>query len=162
MEECIFEHWKPQSFQGPKAGPGPRLHMAGFPHDSTLQHWQFLILEGIFNFPKKSESFVTETHILSCTCLNYKLKMLKKRCQEKWENAYLTLKNTRASRTLRRALDPGQCMLASLTRRRCAPSASLGKKLLGPPPRPNPGSAPEKHRINSATMYYFYPFWCWY
>ena len=42
-----------------------------------------------------------ETHILSCTYLNYKLKILKKRCQEKWENAYLTLKNTRASRALR-------------------------------------------------------------
>ena len=75
-----------------------------------------------------------ETHILSCTCLNYKLKILKKRCQEKWNNAYLTLKNTRASRALRRALDPGLYMLASLALRRFAPSANLGKKLLGPPP----------------------------
>ena len=106
--------------------------MAGFPHDSTLQHWQFLILEGIFHFPKKSESFVMETHILSCTCLNYKLKILKKRCQEKWENAYLTLKNTRASRALRRALDPGRYMLTSLALR-CTPSANLGKNLLAPP-----------------------------
>ena len=65
---------------------------------------------------------------------------LKKRCQEKWENAYLTLKNTRASRALRRALDPGRCMLASLALWHCAPSVNLRKKLLGPP-WPNPGSA---------------------
>ena len=82
-----------------------------------------------------------ETHILSCTCLNYKLKILKKRCQERWENAYLTLKNTRGSRALRRALDPGLCMLASLALRHSAPSANLGKHLLGAP-WPNPGSAP--------------------
>ena len=87
------------------------------------------------SFLKKIRIFCHEnTHILSCTCLNYKLKILKKRCQEKWENAYLTLKNTRASRALRRALDTGQYMLASLALRRCAPSANLGKKLLGPPP----------------------------
>ena len=47
-------------------------------------------------------------HILPCAYINYKLKNFKKRSQEKWENAYLTLKNARASRALRRALDPGQ------------------------------------------------------
>ena len=84
---------------------------------------------------KKIRIFCHEnTHILSCTYLNYKLKILKKRCQEKWENAYLTLKNTRASRALRRALDPGRYMLASLALRRCAPSANVGKKIAGAPP----------------------------
>ena len=29
---------------------------------------------------------------------------------EKWENAYLTLKNAQASRALRQALDSGQCV----------------------------------------------------
>ena len=38
------------------------------------------------------------------------MKNLKKRYQEKWENAHLTLKNARASRALRLALDPGQCV----------------------------------------------------
>ena len=33
----------------------------------------------------------------------YKLKNLKKRCQEKWENEYLTCKNTSASRALMQA-----------------------------------------------------------
>ena len=28
--ECIFEHQKPKSFQGPSAGPGPQLQMACF------------------------------------------------------------------------------------------------------------------------------------
>ena len=106
--------------------------MAGFPHDSTLQQGQFMVLEGIFHFQKIRIFCHENTHILSCTCLNYKLKILKKRCQEKWENAYLTLKNTRASRALR-ALHPGQYMLASLALRRCAPSANIGTKLLGPP-----------------------------
>ena len=122
--------------------------MAGFPHDSTLQHWQFLILEGIFHFQKKSESFINETHILSCTCLIYKLKILKKRCQEKWENSYLT----RASRALRRALDPSRCMLAYLAVRRYAPSVNLAKNLLGPP-WPNPGSAPECSHYFTAILH---------
>ena len=36
------------------------------------------------------------------------LKILKEKYQEKWENAYLIAKNTRASRALRLALDPSQ------------------------------------------------------
>ena len=112
--------------------PGPRLHVAGFPHDSTLQH--FWSSKEYFIFQKIRIFCHENTHILSCTCLNYKLKILKKRCQEKWENAYLTLKNTRASRALRRALDPGRYMLASLALRRCALSANIGKIFAGPPP----------------------------
>ena len=43
------------------------------------------------------------------------IKNLKKKYQEKWENAYLIVKNAKASRALRQALDPGQYWLASLT-----------------------------------------------
>ena len=39
------------------------------------------------------------------------IKILKKKYQEKWENAYLRVKNARAPRALRRALDPGQYWL---------------------------------------------------
>ena len=52
---------------------------------------------------------------MSYTCITYKLKNFKKSYQEKWENAYLTLKNARASRALRQALVPSQyvCSLSS-------------------------------------------------
>ena len=69
------------------------------------------------------------------------LKNLKKKYQEKWENAYLRLKNARASRALRRALDPGRYWLALLALHRFATSAKSRQKFLGPPPWPNPGSA---------------------
>ena len=32
-----------------------------------------------------------------------------------WENAYLSIKNPKASRALKRAMDPGHNLLASLT-----------------------------------------------
>ena len=36
------------------------------------------------------------------------IKKFEKKYQEKWENAYLRVKNARASRALRLALDPSQ------------------------------------------------------
>ena len=80
--------------------------------------FQKIITTPYFSSQKRSITFSKiirmyynrNTHILSYTCITYKLKMLKERYQEKWENAYLTLKNARASRALRRALDPGQCV----------------------------------------------------
>ena len=62
------------------------------------------------------------------------LKILKKKYQEKWENAYLRVKNARASRALRWALDPGQYWLALLAQLRFAMSAKTRKKIFGPPP----------------------------
>ena len=59
-------------------------------------------------------------HPQKCT-----LKNLNKKYQEKWENAYLRVKNARASRALRLALDPGQYWLAML--------AKSGENFLGPP-----------------------------
>ena len=58
------------------------------------------------------------------------------------ENAYFSIKNPKASRALKRALDPGRRMLASLVRLRFATSATFGLRSWGPPPWPNPGSAP--------------------
>ena len=94
------------------------------PHVQNLSYW--------------NRYFVIYPH--KCTLNN-----LKKKYQEKWENAYLTVKKGRASRALRRALDPGQYWLASLTRLRFATSAKCRKTFLGPPPWPNPGSASESH-----------------
>ena len=56
-----------------------------------------------------------------------------KRYQEKWENAYLKVKNARASRALRQALDPGQYWLPLLARLRFATSAKSREKILAPP-----------------------------
>ena len=50
-----------------------------------------------------------------------------------WENAYLRVKNTRASRALRWALDPGQYWLTSLARLYFTTSAKSRKKFLAPP-----------------------------
>ena len=104
-----------------------------------------------FNFSqmKKKENYIyQDSHNLSCWnryLLMYPqkctLKILKKKYQEKWENAYLRVKNARASRALRWALDPGQYWLALLARLRFATSAKSREKFLGPPPSPNPGSA---------------------
>ena len=43
-----------------------------------------------------------------------------------WENAYLSIKNPKASRAHLRALDPGHTLLASLARFRFATSATFG------------------------------------
>ena len=58
-----------------------------------------------------------------------------------WENAYLSIKNPKASRALKQALDPGHKLLASLARLRFATSATFSLRTWGPP-SPNPGSAP--------------------
>ena len=50
-----------------------------------------------------------------------------------WENAYLSIKNPKASRALKRALDPGVKLLASLARLRFATSATFGLRTWGPP-----------------------------
>ena len=42
------------------------------------------------------------------------------------ENAYLSIKNPKASRALKRALDPGHRMLASLAQLRFTTSATFG------------------------------------
>ena len=49
------------------------------------------------------------------------------------ENAYLSIKNPKASRALKRALDPARRMLASLTQLRFATSATFGLRSWGPP-----------------------------
>ena len=50
------------------------------------------------------------------------------------ENAYLSIKNPKASRALKQALDPpGRRMLASLARLRFAMSATFGLRSWAPP-----------------------------
>ena len=49
------------------------------------------------------------------------------------ENAYLSIKNQKASRALKQALDPGRRMLASLTQLRFAMSATFGLRSWAPP-----------------------------
>ena len=53
--------------------------------------------------------------------------------QEKWENEYLRVKNARASRALRWALDPGQYWLASLTQTLLRYVGKISGKIFGPP-----------------------------
>ena len=57
-----------------------------------------------------------------------------------WENAYFSIKNPKASRALKRVLDNGHTLFASLTRLRFTTLVTLG--LRSCPPWPNPGSAP--------------------
>ena len=49
------------------------------------------------------------------------------------ENAYLSIKNPKASWALKRALDPGRRMLALLVRLRFAMSATFGLRSWAPP-----------------------------
>ena len=84
------------------------------------------ICHNVQNLSYWNRYFVIYPH--KCTFNN-----LKKKYQEKWENAYVTVKNTRASRVLRWALDPGQYWLALLTWLYFAMSAKSRKKFLGPP-----------------------------
>ena len=85
------------------------------------------ICQNVQNLSYWNRYFVIYPH--KCT-LNH----LKKKYQEKWENAYVTVKDTRASRALRWALDPHQYWLTSLARLCFATtSAKSWKKFLGPP-----------------------------
>ena len=60
-----------------------------------------------------------------------------------WKNAYLSIKNLKASRALKHALDPHHKLLASLAWLRFATSATFGLRTWSPP-WPNPGSAPDR------------------
>ena len=57
----------------------------------------------------------------------------RKRVSRMCEIAYLSIKNPKASRALKRALDPSRRLLASLARLRFATSATFGLRGLGPP-----------------------------
>ena len=94
--------------------------------DSTTRYY-FIHFGSWSKCQKWEEKSHGNINILLCTYINYKLKMLKKRYQEEWENAYLTLKNARASRALRWALDPNWCMLMLLTLQHSTQSANLWK-----------------------------------
>ena len=102
-------------------------------HHLALLHWQFLALEGIFHFFQKIRSFCHgNIHILSCTYIHFKLEILKKGYQEKWENAYVTLIKCKSCL---RTLDNN---VFSHSANLCC--QQISKKFAGP--RLNPGSAP--------------------
>ena len=61
------------------------------------------------------------------------VKNKRKRVSSMCENAYLSIKNPKASRALKWALDPGHRMLASLARLHFAMSATFGLRSWGPP-----------------------------
>ena len=100
------------------------------------------ICQNVQNLSYWNRYFVIYPH--KCTLNN-----LKKKYQEKWENAYMTVKNARASRALRQALDPGHYWLTSLAQLHFATLAKSQKKFLGPP-WPNPGSASDIHLISKS------------
>ena len=102
----MFKIKKSYSFQGPKAGPGPRPHMDFSLFHSTTssfycKHNKQLIRINlnICCYYKRKNSF----HWGDINLLNFN-----RRCPENQENAYLKKRNARASRALRRALDPGR------------------------------------------------------
>ena len=71
-----------------------------------------------------------------------KLIFLEEKYQEKWENAYLIIKNARTSRALMQALDPQQYYTARFARSTSLRYFSkISENISGPPPWPNPGSA---------------------
>ena len=61
------------------------------------------------------------------------VKNKRKRVSRMCENAYLSIKNPKASRARLRALDPGRRMLTSLTQLHFATSATFGLRSWGPP-----------------------------
>ena len=85
--------------------------------------------KGKLHLSRWSESFMLKWIFVNVPTQMY-IKNFEKKYQEKWENAYLRVKNARASRALRRALDPGQYWLTSLARLRFAMSAKSREKFL--------------------------------
>ena len=57
----------------------------------------------------------------------------RKRVSRMCENAYLSIKNPKASRALKWALDPSRRLLASFARLRFTTSATFGLRSWGPP-----------------------------
>ena len=57
----------------------------------------------------------------------------RKRVSRMCENAYLSIKNPKASRALKQALDPGHRLLTSLARLRFATSATFSLRSWAPP-----------------------------
>ena len=121
---------------GPSAGPRPPAYGVLFQQTKVNEKTRPLIVsdkerencicQNVQNLSYWNRYFVIYPH--KCTLNN-----LKKKFQEKWENAYMTVKNARVSRALRWALDPGHYWLALLTRLHLAMSAKSRKKFLGPP-----------------------------
>ena len=143
---------KVQQLLGPSAGPRPPGLQSNVQTKANEQiislfvsdeEKENCICQNGQNLSYWNRYFVMYPH--KCTLNNFK-----KKYQEKWENAYLTVKNARASRTLRQVLDPSQYWLASLVQLHFTMSVKPQKKfwalldrildpLVGVPPGRNLG-----------------------
>ena len=83
-------------------------------------------------FVKMPKSFILKKIFYVCTYINLH-QFLKKKCQEKWENAYLRVKNARASRALRQALDPQPILAHFACLTLLCYIGKISEKILGPP-----------------------------
>ena len=101
---------------------------------SHSSHLTLLIISYIYFISSCTYFYIIYFVMYPHKCI---LKKFKKKYQEKWEDAYLIVKNARASRALRWALDPSQYYTVHI-----APSLNftslhlqnLGKNVWTPPP----------------------------
>ena len=101
-------------------------------HNFTWSSWRLTnkcsISECLKFIEVKSNALFLSTFGVKIDVLNKRKRVFRMR-----ENAYLSIKNPKASRALKWALDPGRRMLASLARLRFATSATFGLRSWGPP-----------------------------
>ena len=74
-----------------------------------------------------------KSNALFLSTFGVKIDVKNKRVSRMCENAYLSIKNPKASRALKRALDPGHRMLTLLALLRFAMSATFGLRSWAPP-----------------------------
>ena len=159
--------WKVQQLLGPWADPKPPAYTVMYLQTKPNEQLKPLIFSDKENgncFCQNGQNLSYWNRYFVIYPHKFTFKKLKKKYQEKWENAYLIVKNARASRALRWALDPGPWPIlcsslrspnfTSLAQLRFAMSAKFRKKILPPPSWPNAGSAtvlwwslPSPHRI---------------
>ena len=104
---------------------------------------QVIQLEHNFSWRLKNKCSISEclklieskSNALFLSTFGVKIDVLnkRKRVSRMCENAYLNIKNPKASRALKQAPDPGRRMLASLAWLRFVTSATFGLRSWGPP-----------------------------
>ena len=114
------------------------LASLGIPQVIQLKHNFFMKLKNKCSISECLKFIEVKSNALFLSTFGVKIdvKNKRKRVSRMCENAYLSIKNPKASRALKRALDPDRRMFASLCRQLLASET-------GAPPWPNPGSAPE-------------------
>ena len=107
-----------------------KLHVFPNYHNKFPSQWGDHVLGACMY---KEKFFLLEGQLYQERLVFNCFKNIIKRCLENKENAYSTKKNPRASRALRRALDPSPLKLTSFTWLHFALSATWPKIFLGPP-----------------------------